>query len=68
MPDSGATGWAVVLDGCGWWRNHGLELWRSSGAVELLQVCNCSHGPAISQALQQDPRAKDMRGNFLDTV
>ena len=38
MPSSGATGWPVVLDGCGWWRNHGLELWRSSGVVELVQL------------------------------
>ena len=68
MPGSGATGWAVVVEGCSWWRNHGLELWRSSGAVKPLQVRQCSHGPANSQALYQDPRAKDVRGTSLDTV
>ena len=68
MPGSGATGWPVVLDGCGWWRNHGLEVWRSSGVVELLQVRQCSHSPANPQALEQDPRGKDVRGTSLDTV
>ena len=67
MPGSGATGWPVVLDGCGWWRNHGLELWRSSGVVELVQVRQCSHVPANPQALEQDPRAKGAQGTSLDS-
>ena len=47
-------GGPVVLDGCGWWRDHGLEPWRSSGVVELVQARQCSHGPANPQALEQD--------------
>ena len=68
MPGSDATGWPVVRDGCDWWWNHGLELRRSCGAVKLLQVRQCSHSPANPQALEQDPRAKDVQGTSLDTV
>ena len=59
---------ALRLGSWSWWRIHGLELWRSSGAVELLQIRQCSHSPANSQALEQDPRAKDVRGTSLDTI
>ena len=68
MPGSGATGRPVILDGCGWWRNHGLVLWRSRGVVELVQVRQCSHGPANPQAMEQDTKANDVQGTSLDTV
>ena len=35
---SGVTGRPVILDGCGWWRNHSLELWGPSGVMELVQI------------------------------
>ena len=49
-----------------------VEPWPRAAEVqwcsETLQVRQCSHGPVNPQTLEQDPRAKDVRGTSLDTV